>query len=64
VQIGATALIGEYRPSGRNGMVEAHYERLGFERVETDTPDGETFWRMSLQNERAAHHHLKLELTV
>jgi len=64
MQAGATALIGEYRPSGRNGMVEAHYEKLGFERVETDTPGDETFWRMSLQAGQVARHHLTLELTA
>ncbi|MDH7639198.1 HAD-IIIC family phosphatase [Sphingomonas oryzagri] len=64
VQAGATALIGEYRPSGRNGMVEAHYEKLGFERIAADTPGEETFWRMSLQDGQVARHHLKLELTI
>src|SRR6201999_2175730 len=28
---GARTLLGEYKPSGRNAMVRAHYRRLGFE---------------------------------
>ena len=29
-RLGATRLIGEYRPTAKNGMVAAHYEKLGF----------------------------------
>ncbi|WP_299360478.1 HAD family hydrolase [uncultured Paracoccus sp.] len=50
IRRGAAALIGEYRPSGRNGMVASHYERLGFSPVET--PSGAAadarFWRLPL----------------
>jgi FkbH-like protein len=38
---GARRLIGLYRPSAKNGMVEGHYERLGFTRLGTDA-DGLT----------------------
>ncbi len=33
VRLGAERLIGEYRPSDRNGMVQEHYARLGFARM-------------------------------
>ncbi|WP_428378041.1 HAD-IIIC family phosphatase [Lichenicoccus sp.] len=36
---GATALHGEYIPSGRNGMVSTHYQRLGFA-VGAEAADG------------------------
>ena len=29
-RLGATRLVGEYRPTAKNGMVAGHYERLGF----------------------------------
>lgn len=31
---GVGALVGEHRPSGRNGMVKDRYGRLGFEPIE------------------------------
>ncbi len=34
-RMGARRLIGLYRPSPKNGMVEAHYGRLGFTRLDT-----------------------------
>ena len=47
---GYRELVGEYIPSGRNGMVEAHYPRLGFEPC--DPPPGAApearFWRYRL----------------
>jgi FkbH-like protein len=36
---GAARIVGDYIPSPRNGMVAAHYQRLGFTAAET-TPDG------------------------
>ena len=31
-RLGATRLVGEYRPSAKNDMVREHYQRLGFTR--------------------------------
>ena len=39
---GASRLIGEYRPTAKNGMVRDHYQKLGFSIIETP-PDG-TVW--------------------
>jgi FkbH-like protein len=36
-----------YRPTGRNSLVEDHYERLGFRLVET-CEDGSTLWQLDL----------------
>lgn len=44
---GAAALIGRYVPSAKNMMVANHYEKLGFEHVET-TPAGDAVWRLDL----------------
>lgn len=44
---GATALIGRYIPSTKNKMVAQHYDKLGFELVETG-PDGVTVHKLLL----------------
>lgn len=46
---GATALLGEYRPSPRNAMVREHYRRLGFQ-PDGEQPGGITSWRLDLAN--------------
>ncbi len=47
-RLGAVALVGTYRPTAKNAMVKDHYLRLGFE--QTGNVDGETTWRMPLEN--------------
>jgi FkbH-like protein len=48
-RIGAVNLIGEYRPTAKNGMVRDHYTKLGFTLVST-APDETTLWRLPLQS--------------
>ncbi|RPH58346.1 MAG: hypothetical protein EHM89_12555 [Acidobacteria bacterium] len=43
-RLGATALIGEYRPTAKNRMVRDHYAKLGFALV-SEASDGTTLWR-------------------
>jgi FkbH-like protein len=50
-EAGATALVGTYLPSERNGLVRQHYERLGFELVE-QRPDGCQVFRTPIANTR------------
>jgi len=47
--LGATRLIGVYRPTAKNGMVRDHYRRLGF--VPSGEPDveGGTEWVLALE---------------
>jgi FkbH-like protein len=46
-RLGATRLIGVYRPTAKNGMVREHYARLGFTAMDAD--DGEaTWWALDL----------------
>ena len=60
---GAIRLVGEYRPSGRNGMVEEHYERLGFMPVQSPgTDNGARFWHLPLAEVAPPAHHMKLEI--
>jgi FkbH-like protein len=46
VRRGARALIGEYRPTPRNGMVRDHYRKLGF--VPAGNGGESTYWRLDL----------------
>jgi FkbH-like protein len=39
-RLGANRLIGDYIPSGKNGMVSDHYAKLGFTVVQTDAAGG------------------------
>jgi FkbH-like protein len=47
-KLGAKALIGEYRPTKKNGMVKEHYQRLGFTVIEEDA-DGASRSRLDLE---------------
>jgi FkbH-like protein len=44
---GIEALIGTYRPTERNSLVEKHYEKLGFALLEKQA-DGTTVWRLDV----------------
>ncbi|HEY1962545.1 MAG TPA: hypothetical protein VGG69_09015, partial [Rhizomicrobium sp.] len=44
---GVRRLVGLYVPTAKNGMVEAHYEQLGFQRVSRDN-DGRTVWLLNI----------------
>jgi predicted enzyme involved in methoxymalonyl-ACP biosynthesis len=46
-RLGAKAVIGEYRPTAKNGMVREHYASLGFTKV-GESADGSTEWRLDL----------------
>ena len=48
-RLGADRLIGEYRPTAKNGMVREHYPRLGFAPF-SETPDGATRWVLPLRD--------------
>lgn len=59
---GCRALVGEYRPTERNGMVAGHYPALGF--APLDMPSGDPgcrFWRLDLSNAPEIAHHIELE---
>lgn len=59
---GYRALVGEYRPTERNGMVAEHYPQLGF--IQHPTPPGEpdaaTFWRLDLSTPRPTRHFIEV----
>ena len=46
---GARRLMGHYLPTAKNGLVERHFEKLGFHKVRSD-PDGATRWELPLES--------------
>ncbi len=60
---GYRTLIGEYRPTERNGMVAEHYPRLGF--LQHPSPPGAdagaTFWRLDIDAVPAPHHFIEVQ---
>lgn len=61
--LGASALIGEYRPTARNGLVAEHYARLGFDRIDppADAPEGASYWRWPLSRPAPGRHFISRE---
>ena len=61
---GVRRLVGEYRPTARNGMVRDHYEKLGFQPF-TAVCGGEpssTIWSLSLPPANAIKHHIEVDI--
>lgn len=60
---GAQALVGEYRPTPRNGMVSDHYPKLGFAPADTPAPasDGSLFWRFDIGAASPPQHLITVE---
>lgn len=54
---GVKTLLGRYIPSKKNGMVKAHYEKLGFSLVE-EADDGESVWSLDLTCFEDSHSEL------
>jgi FkbH-like protein len=46
-KLGATALIGEYIPTAKNGMVKELFARLGFQ-AHAEYPDGRMKWTLDI----------------
>ena len=49
---GRSRLVGRYLPTARNGLVEDHYEKLGFQ-LEARGDDGSTTWSLAVDAHRA-----------
>ncbi len=60
---GYRALIGEYRPTERNGMVAEHFPRLGFVQhpAPADTASEATFWRYEFTSTRTPRHFIEVK---
>ncbi|MDB5945279.1 MAG: methoxymalonyl-ACP biosynthesis protein [Ramlibacter sp.] len=63
LQRGGRALVGEFRPTARNGMVADHYRRLGFEPLQAPAGAGPgwSYWRYDLLSREPAQHHISIE---
>ena len=56
-QRGYQAVIGEYRPTEKNGLVRDHYAKLGFQ--QDDGAEG-SFWRLPVENYVPIQTHIKV----
>jgi len=59
---GAKGLIGEYRPTPRNGLVADHYAKLGF--IPCDAPDDaaeSSYWKYDIENGPRSSHFIHVE---
>ena len=59
-KLGATRLVGEYKPTAKNGMVREHYARLGFAPLE-HAEDGTRIDLLDLQGYVAADTFIRVE---
>lgn len=57
------ALVGEYRPTERNGMVAEHYPRLGFQQRPAPAGAGRdaNFWRYELASRAPLDHFIQVQ---
>lgn len=60
---GARSLIGEYRPTPRNGLVSDHYAKLGFTPTSAPsaTAESSTFWRFEVGVASPPQHFIRVE---
>jgi len=60
---GWRALVGEYRPTERNGMVAEHYPRLGFQQrpAPTGAEREASFWRYELASRAPLNHFIQVQ---
>ena len=58
-RLGAARLVGEYRPTEKNGMVADHYGRLGFSPLGAGT-DGTARWALDLPSFTPAPVHMRI----
>ncbi|MFL9812669.1 HAD-IIIC family phosphatase [Stutzerimonas sp. VN223-3] len=63
IAAGYKALIGEYRPTERNGMVAEHFPRLGFAQYPAliNAASEATFWRYELDSSRSPRHFIEVK---
>jgi FkbH-like protein len=52
---GVQRIIGEFRPTDRNGMVREHYAKLGFDRL-AERADGAVEWVMAVPDDAGPAH--------
>jgi FkbH-like protein len=56
---GYHTLIGEFRPTEKNGLVRDHYAKLGFQKDGADDAGG-SFWRLPVPNYVPLQTHIKI----
>jgi FkbH-like protein len=59
---GARRLVGEYRPTPRNGLVADHYSKLGFAPYPQPCDKAQSsFWRYDIESSPRLAHHIQVE---
>jgi predicted enzyme involved in methoxymalonyl-ACP biosynthesis len=58
---GATALHGQYLKTAKNGMVAAHYEKLGFQCASRDPVTESSTWVLSLADYQPRTRHITVK---
>ena len=58
-RLGAMRLVGEYRPTSKNGMVRDHYAQLGFTQCPAGV-DGMTRWTLPLSSPIPPASHMRI----
>ena len=60
---GMSKIIGEYKPTPRNGLVADHFAKLGFAPVDTHGPrvDGATYWHFDIAAASPPPHFITIE---
>ena len=58
-RLGATRIVGEYRPSAKNGMVRDHYRKLGFTANRED--DDAAWWTLALADRQRRETFMSVE---
>jgi FkbH-like protein len=58
-ELGITRIVGTYRPTERNRLVEDHYAKLGFTECQCPT-EGSTQWSLDVANHRDTNLPMKV----
>jgi FkbH-like protein len=59
--VGVTTLHGQYLRTAKNGMVAAHYEKLGFQLASRDPATESSTWVLSLADHRPKNRHITVK---
>lgn len=57
---GISVIVGYYLPTGKNGMVADHFNKLGFAFVSKDEGTGATIWSLDIANYVARSRHIRI----
>jgi len=59
-EAGIRTLLGQYLPTKKNGMVEDHYEKLGFDLVSLDRDSKASVWMLDVTAYTPRTQHIRI----